>query len=62
MERSNAAVWRRQLATSRGIQLSVAVIVVAGLLTLWLAGKGDADRLAEQLGCQVRWGLLWRRR
>jgi len=47
-----------RLATSRGVQLSVAVIVVAALLTFWLAEKGDPDRIAEQLGWPGAVGLV----
>jgi uncharacterized membrane protein YdjX (TVP38/TMEM64 family) len=43
-------IWWERLSRSRGIQLSLAVVVVAALLALWLAGDGEADRIAEQLG------------
>ena len=42
--------WWKRLVKSRGIQLSVAVVAIAALLALWLAGEGEADRIAQQLG------------
>jgi uncharacterized membrane protein YdjX (TVP38/TMEM64 family) len=42
--------WWGRLAESRGIQLSVALVAVAALLALWLAGNGEADGVAQQLG------------
>jgi uncharacterized membrane protein YdjX (TVP38/TMEM64 family) len=42
--------WWKRIISSRGIQLSLAVVVVAALLAFWLAGDGVADRIAEQLG------------
>jgi uncharacterized membrane protein YdjX (TVP38/TMEM64 family) len=48
--RSDERPWWKRLAESRGIQLSVTVVAVAALLAFWLAGDGEADRIARQLG------------